>query len=387
MDSLTIRLCLPCVLAAVLSLGCPALAQQTPLTPPKPGETRVDGRLLQSPGTASKAAPAPGKAALPPRFRQLMRDIIGELSAYGRSRNPKFVTLTWDAGDLLAYNAWETTWDEADDPDGKLADKRPKRGEILRPYLRAIDGVLAPGVFCGREKYDAPTEGEQQKALFDLADLLQKNGRALLSLDRCRTSKLIDAAYAEGRKRHIPIMVDNDGDTALDGIPKLPSLAAQENPDNVQALKDIRNFAILADSRKLGTKTQALHALAQTNFDLLAIDVFHGPALNEPLTKREVYDLKFKKIGASRKVFALLSLAKADIYKYYWQRDWGVGNPPWLEIADADDPDRFLTRYWEPTWKEIVGKFMAGILELGFDGVVLTDADAYRYWESKFAWD
>jgi uncharacterized protein (TIGR01370 family) len=40
-----------------------------------------------------------------------------------------------------------------------------------------------------------------------------------------------------------------------------------------------------------------------------------------------------------------------------------------------------MVRYWEAEWKEIIGQYMQGLVDLGVDGVLLDDLDAYLYFE------
>jgi len=100
------------------------------------------------------------------------------------------------------------------------------------------------------------------------------------------------------------------------------------------------------------------------------------------LTKEELHSLKFKQLGARRLVLARLDLGYADDSRFYWQADWSPGTPSWIIGMGPDYPGQYIVEFWNPAWKSIVGNYLAGILDLGFDGVMLDGVEAYRRWEA-----
>jgi endo-alpha-1,4-polygalactosaminidase (GH114 family) len=40
-----------------------------------------------------------------------------------------------------------------------------------------------------------------------------------------------------------------------------------------------------------------------------------------------------------------------------------------------------MVNYWDPKWKELIGKYVQGILDLGVDGILLDQLDTYLYFE------
>ena len=82
-------------------------------------------------------------------------------------------------------------------------------------------------------------------------------------------------------------------------------------------------------------------------------------------------------------MLANVDVGYADDTKFYWQAEWEIGQPSWIVGANADNPRQYATEFWNPAWKAIVGKYLAGIMDLGFDGVVFDGVEAYRRWEAK----
>ena len=117
----------------------------------------------------------------------------------------------------------------------------------------------------------------------------------------------------------------------------------------------------------------------QTNHDVLVIEPFHKGA--EPISYQQIQKLKYKYLGSRRLVFAVMDLTHADRYSYYWEREWRPGSPPWLLQPTAENPDRYRVEYWRPGWREIVGYHFKGLMDLEFDGVILTGLDAFRPFE------
>jgi len=153
-----------------------------------------------------------------------------------------------------------------------------------------------------------------------------------------------------------------------------------ENANAILSLSNARNFAVTLSSAKYGSRADWVAALAATNYDLLILDVFHR---SDALTIPEVRSLKFKKVGAPRLVLAAMQIGRAFDTRFYWKPDWRPGNPPFLSVRDTTTPGAIFTEYWDPAWKEVLGKTIAGIMDLGFDGVVFTDIDSFRVFEDR----
>ena len=133
-------------------------------------------------------------------------------------------------------------------------------------------------------------------------------------------------------------------------------------------------------TRPYGSRGEWLLAAGSNNYDVVVIDAFFNGT--EPLSKEEVHGLKFKELGARRLVLAWLNISYASDDRFYWERNWGVGNPSWIVGRHPERPGTFAVEYWHPRWRSIIGIYFAGLMDLGFDGVLLNGADAYLRFEA-----
>ena len=120
-----------------------------------------------------------------------------------------------------------------------------------------------------------------------------------------------------------------------------------------------------------------------TNYDLLIVDVLHG---RNPLSRKAVETLKFKKIGARRLVFATVNIGTAASYRFYWKANWREGSPAWIKAPVRDDPDRYHVEFWRPEWQRIIygdtKSYVYGLITLGFDGVIMEGIEeSYHFFE------
>jgi endo-alpha-1,4-polygalactosaminidase (GH114 family) len=355
-------------LAAFVALAQPAWAQ-TPA--PAPGQVRAQGKALAE----EKPEPEPLSTINPNKpfdFRAELRSILMELTLYAHRRDKNFQVLLRDGAAILEKDFWEYILEELIDP--KIDDEKriPMHG-LLRPLARAIDGVVEDNLFCG----DQPPK-ERDIRLKTLAEF-RKLGKRVLTIDFCM-AKVADEARNNAKKMGALPYVAVDM-TDLNLIPA--GRPADENPKPVLSLDDARNFLAVTDTRRLGPKTKALLALVETNQDLLIIDIGQGTN-QEPLTKQEIYQLKFKKIGSPRKVVARMPLTFAMAGAPYWKPTWAEGNPAWLVATDPSNPDRFTVDYRHTEWKDILGRYLKWIMDLGFDGVMFDDTGGWRYFEERY---
>jgi endo-alpha-1,4-polygalactosaminidase (GH114 family) len=312
-----------------------------------------------------------------PNHRQMMRDIVVELSAYAKARNPRFIVLARDAQELLVKESREWEWETSRDADGTAAGKYTPVGSLNRPYLKAIDGMVIDGLFCGRDKADQPTDAAAAKLLLDAVAKLQQEGRRALAIDYCKSSPRVAAVGREAARAKVLSYVERDGGRRLDHIPSGTPTA--ENARHVTDLAQARNFLPMLSSQSFGSRDDWVTALAATNYDLLLLDAFWRGS--EPLTADDVKTLKMKRLGSRRLVLADLPVGRAADSRFYWKKDWKVGTPSFLEAPDAGNPAQMVVRYWESDWKALAGSYMQGIVDLGFDGVMLDYLDVYLYFE------
>lgn len=356
-------------LALFLVLALPAQAQA-----PAQGQVRAQGKALTE-APAAPAAPVQVNPDKPPDFRAELRAILMELTLYAHKRNKGFQVLLRDGAAILEKDRWEFILEEVMDP--KIDDEKrvPMHG-LLRPLARAIDGVVEDGLFCA----DQPAK-EKAIRLKTLAEF-QKLGKRVLTIDLC-TQQSQAEALAGARKMKALAYVAADM-TELTDIPR--GRPHDENPRPIASLDDARNFLAVLDTRRFGPKTKAVLALVDTNQDALILDVGQGTN-QEPLTKQEIYQLKFKKIGSPRKVLARMPLTYALAGAPYWNPTWREGDPSWLVATDPVNLDRFTVDYRHTDWKDILGRYLKWIMDLGFDGVMFDDTGGWRHFETIYPLD
>ncbi len=303
-----------------------------------------------------------------PNYRSFMRDMIEELAIYAEKRDPDFVVATRPGFDLLTWSNREFELAEIKrDPLANVRrDTITQVGAPMRRYIQSIDGFILNGQFCAPLRVPGA----------DLAAML-KQGLKGMTIEHCRTPADATAALQTAVRMGVVSHIDlNDTDDFARAPTRRPS---PENPRNVQTLAGARNMVMLLDSRNYETREEWLTAMAATNYDVVITEPFYKG--NRPLTKDEVHHLKFKQIGARRLVLARLSIGYAEDERYYWQREWRIGEPTWIQALGQDRPGQYVVEYWNPAWKAIVGRAFAGIMDLGFDGIVLDGVEAYRRWE------
>ncbi len=137
-------------------------------------------------------------------------------------------------------------------------------------------------------------------------------------------------------------------------------------------MKDVKNYVYISDPAAFGRQDQFALTVQGTNFDLVIVDPFSG---RQPLSRRAVETLKYKKLGARRLVFARMDLGTAASYGFYWQPNWSEGNPSWIGAPYPGDPDRYFVEYWNSGWQNLMfgnpQSFVYGLVAQGYDGVVL----------------
>jgi endo-alpha-1,4-polygalactosaminidase (GH114 family) len=335
-------------------------------------EVRANGRIVPDDPRKLKDIPDTPLEQIP-NHRQFMRDIVIQLSGYAKGRDGRFSILARDAPELLVKESRETEWEAALDPDGAAAGKYAPVDTVVRPYLNAIDGWIIDGLFFGREEIGQPTADSRN--LLRTAQAVRHEGRRALTIEYCTSRAEVSAAVRQAAEAKTLAYVT--GDRQLGRIPR--DRPASENPDHVTDLRQVRNFLPMFRSTGYGSRDDWVAALAATNYDLLLLDPFWRGS--EALTADDIKQLKYKRVGTERLIFATLPIGRAADSRYYWKPEWQAGHPAWLEAEDPETPSQMIVRYWDPAWKELLGGYMKGIMDSGYDGVMLDYLDAYKYFE------
>ncbi len=127
--------------------------------------------------------------------------------------------------------------------------------------------------------------------------------------------------------------------------------------------------------------------IQQSNYDLVVLD-FSFDRRSITSFPREVLNLMQRKPdGARRFVVAYLSIGEAESYRPYWNEDWFVTRPEWMEPENPNWPGNFPVRYWVPEWQsKLFGgpeAYLDRIIEAGFDGVYLDGIDQVDRWRKQ----
>jgi cysteinyl-tRNA synthetase len=327
-------------------------------------QTRDRDLLLTGPGLGEEMIPL----ARVPNYRNRMREMIEELSTYARRRDPAFSIVVRPGFELLRWDEREFILAEAKRGPGAdiPEDMVTPMGLPMRRFIQAIDGIVLSNQFCG--------EGLPLTSL----QRFQALGVEMMSIEHCGNDSAAVRALRQSRDALMVSHADSDLIDSFESIPVRRPI--DENPDNVEAMSDARNMLVATATRPYGSRGDWLLAARSNNYDVLVVDAFFNG--NEALTKEDVHSLKFKELGARRQVLAWLDLTHAADDRFYWESDWEVGTPSWIVGRHENRPGTFAVEYWHPRWKSIVGTYFAGLMDLGFDGVLLNGSDLYLRFEA-----
>lgn len=123
----------------------------------------------------------------------------------------------------------------------------------------------------------------------------------------------------------------------------------------------------------------AIDALVATHYDMLVLD--NARTDKEDVSfdmKGAVSRLKSSKgsQGQRKLVLCYIDIAEAEDWRWYWQSDWGVGNPGFIVAPDPDGwTGNYPVKYWDEDWQAIIygndSSYLAKILADGFDGIYM----------------
>ena len=320
--------------------------------------------VIIGPATGSaQQAKTPTKNGSVVNFREELRQFVINIGTFARSGKPDFKIIAEDALGLVV---------KAD----------PHDEDIMFPaktFIVNVDGVLQREVATLVSKKRVTDESI---ALRDHAIKIASDaGLNVLALEFAQEQDKISAAYAnDAQKGFAPFVAES---LNLSSIPAHPKTVFNNNSESILSLKDVKNFIYLENTQGFGSMPDYIQALHDTDYDAVIINVYHG---RDPLTANDVRLLKFKKTGGRRLVFATMDVTTAASSLYYWKQGWTQGSPAYIDAPLRSDPDRYRTHYWDPQWQSIIygnaTSYVAGIITLGFDGVVIRGLNGWRYWET-----
>ena len=297
-------------------------------------------------------------------YRQDMRGFVQGLSDYAKTITPDFLVIAQNAQELITDN-------------GEVS------GSIVHDYLNAINGLAREDLFYGYTADNIPTPETERDNMLGFLVLYENNGVDVMVVDYCSTQIYIDSSYDMSAARNfIGFAADH---RQLDNIPNYPPLPYNVNTADIAVLSDAQNFLYLINTQLYDSKIEFLNLLQDTDYDILIIDLFYGG--NEIFDAQEIALLKNKTNGGLRLVLAYCSIGEAENYRYYWQDEWNVDPPDWLDEENPDWPGNFLVKYWEQEWQDIIfgneDSYMKKILDAGFSGVYLDIIDSFEYFEDE----
>ena len=297
-----------------------------------------------------------GSLAVDPKTA--MVELISQLHSYAQQKQPGFYLLTNNG--LGLYSS-----EDGSDP------------ALAVRMLQSIDGIVLEEFSYGWElKDDTATPRAVQQAMLDQLRQPLAAGLPVFNIDYCQLKKHREISYRQsGAQGFINYAAER---RALNKIPQ--GTFPNENQSAVNTLAAAKNFLVLLNPELFADKSSYLAALSQSNYDLLIIDPMYN---GELLSAVELRQLQHKPGGARRLVVAYMSVGEAEDYRPYWQCQWEVLPPEWLETENKDWQGNYKVKYWHPGWQQLLyGSEAAAldqIIRAGFDGVFLDVVDAYQY--------
>lgn len=278
----------------------------------------------------------------------LMQDFVIEISKHAKNKKNNFL--------IIPQNGAELAFEKVD-PSKKLN----------LNYLKAIDGLGIEELFFNEvEKKDS----------YRLEMLRQiKEHKKILVSEVVANDEMAKEAINKNNEEGFLCFPRQKNNYHYGS---LLTEIENENDKNISSINDCKNYLYLINSDKFSTKKELLETLANTNYDLLLIDLFY---LSFPFTKDEINILKKKKNGANRLVISYMNIGAAENWRYYWDANWKLGKPSWLKKNYPDYDNEIIVAYWHSEWKNIIYKdkdsYLNKIIEAGFDGVYLDNVEAY----------
>ncbi len=296
-------------------------------------------------------------------FRQEMRNFVIGLSQYAKALDSSFIVIPQNGQELITGS-------------GEAS------GSLQNTYLQAIDATGRESMFYGYYQDDAITPQEDKQHLLDLCLLCVEQNVEVLATDYCFTQSKMDDSYQLNMQNgFISFAADH---RELNNIPTYPAEPNLVNANDITMISQAKNFLYIINSENYTTKQDFINAVSQTDYDAIIMDLYHNESA---FTHTEIEQLKTKNNGGKRLLICYMSIGEAEDYRYYWNTDWKVGDPTWLEKENPDWAGNYKVRYWEKDWQEIIygnnTSYLKLILDAGFDGVYLDIIDGFEYFEEE----
>ncbi len=297
-------------------------------------------------------------------YKQEMRCFVKNISTYAKGINPDFAIIPQNGVELVS-----TTGDDEGLPD--------------MDYINAIDGIGQESLNYGYNADDQITPVAENQWMRIFLDMAKNNGSVqIMVTDYCSTQSKMDNSYSVNHaNNYISFSADH---RQLDNIPNYPTIIYNENLDTITSLQQAKNFLYLINPDNLfANKQEFVDALKKTNYDYIIMDFFYN---GEEFTPAQIEELKQKANGGKRLLICYMSIGEAEDYRYYWQANWKVGSPSFIEKENPNWQGNYVVRYWKPEWQNIIfgndNSYLKKILDAGFNGVYLDIIDAFEHFEN-----
>ncbi|UII24756.1 endo alpha-1,4 polygalactosaminidase [Fulvivirga maritima] len=294
-------------------------------------------------------------------YREAMRTFVQGISTYAKSNDSDFI--------IIPQNGQELATDSGD-----------PNGTPQSAYLNAIDAVGRKDLFYGYDNDDEATPESEMSYLLGLCNVCENAGVEVLVTDYCYTHAKMDNSYQLNEQNDFISFAAPERD--LNVIPDYPATPYEVNDNDITTISEAKNFLYLINSENFDSKSDFIAAVAATNYDAIIMDLFHNES---SFSNDEIQQLKQKQNGGERLVICYMSIGEAEDYRYYWQPEWTVGSPDWIENENPDWEGNYKVKYWQPEWQAVIygndDSYLKKILDAGFDGVYLDIIDAFEYFE------
>ncbi len=296
-------------------------------------------------------------------YKQEMRDFVQDISAYAKERNPNFAIIPQNGAELVS-----TTGDDEGTPD--------------TDYIHAIDGMGQESLNYGFSADDQATPIDENEWMRIFLDMAKMNGTVkIMVTDYCSIPSKMNNSYSINNANDYISFAANHRE--LDNVPNYTMPIYNENTDIISNLQQAKNYLYLINPDNLfDSKQEFIDAVVNSNYDYVIMDLFYS---GEEYTTAEIEALRQKANGGKRLLICYMSIGEAEDYRYYWQSNWQVGNPSFIEKENPNWQGNYVVRYWEPEWQNIIfgneNSYLKKILDAGFDGAYLDIIDAFEQFE------
>jgi len=158
---------------------------------------------------------------------------------------------------------------------------------------------------------------------------------------------------------------DNEGDAEGDEIQRvIVTILGKEVDTFLYILQDINITTII-----------------HSEYDLVIMDYSSDGTQEGAFSRDEILALR----DSGKIVLSYISIGEAEDYRYYWQENWTVGDPEFIDSENPDWEGNYKVNYWEKGWQDIIfsgnNSYVDRIIDAGFQGAYLDIVDAYEFFQ------